>query len=245
MWPRKSNPTYDRLQVGELDGELQSSNGGDVEKESFMPHSSTSQTSSITQKARQIVLTIICIFCLWIVLLTAWRTSLHPIRPVRYEKRTLECGNTTSEAEARGCVFDLLSHNWVAPPCLDPLSENEYREYIRSPERAFGPYPYFLDRDGKRKVPDERAFSLLANGPTLADQKVFTTREEHLAHCQFLLRRTHRAAQGKIRMNDENLQFWHAEHCIVELGQPDKKPMNELNEGFYVGYSPCTIEVPV
>jgi hypothetical protein len=180
------------------------------------------------------------------VLVTAWRTTLHPLpRTVRYEKQTLECGNTTAEAEARGCAFDILSHNWVAPPCLDPLTEAEYRAYVSSPERMLGAYPYFLDKEGTQHISDERTFALLANGPTLADAHVHTTREEHLAHCSFLLRRTHRAAQGLVHLNDENVQFWHTEHCLDELRHPDKKPMNELNEGFYVGFAPCTIDVPV
>jgi len=108
-----------------------------------------------------------------------------------------------------------------------------------------GPYPYFLDPEGKHRIADEHAFSLLANGPTLPDQHVYTTREEHLAHCRFLLMRIHRAAQRIVRLNDENAEFWHTKHCLGELSNPGRKPLDELNEGFYVGYSPCTIEVPL
>lgn len=246
MWPRNLVPLYDRLKQGDSnDPESHSLTDGDSEKQEAVNYGQTADRSRL-QQLRQIVLHITAALCCWIVLVTAWRTTMHPTsRAIKYEKQTLECGNTTAEAEARGCAFDLLSHNWLPQPCLDPLSEAEYREYVSSPDRLYGAYPYFLDKDGTQRISDEREFSMLANGPTLADQHVFTTREEHLAHCSFLLRRTHRGAEGKVRINDENLQFWHTEHCLDEIRHPDRKPMNELNEGFYVGYSPCTIEVAV
>lgn len=250
MWPRAISTTYDRLR--EIEGKSgsethqpftdQEALRQEVENELSNP-----PRSRWLQHLREIILALTAALCLWVVLVTAWRTTVHPSpRAARYEKKTLHCGNTTAEAEAAGCAFDLLSHNWVAPPCLDPLTEAEYRAYVSSPERKLGPYPYFLDAEGTRRVGDERAFALLADGhPVLADQHVYTTREEHLAHCKFLLRRTHRAAEGKVRLNDENLGFWHMAHCLEEVSHPDKKPLDELNEGFYVGYAPCTIEVPV
>jgi hypothetical protein len=242
------SPAYDRIKRQDaeyLDQPLV--RDGEVEKQTNeTTHCAAASRYSKLQQVREIILAIASLICLWIVLVTAWRSTLHPIpRTIRYEKRTLSCGNTTAEAESRGCAFDLLSHNWVAPPCLDPLTESEYREYVSSPERTFGPYPYYLDTKGEHHISDERSFALLANGPTLAEQQVYTTREEHLAHCSFLMRRNHRAAEGKVRLNDENSQFWHTEHCIKEIGNPNKKPMDALNEGFYVGFAPCTIEVSV
>jgi len=245
MWPYKISPRYDRILGRDVDSDTLALTDGEAEKQDALIHSKTPRSSRM-QYLREFLFTATSILCFLIVLITAWRTTLHPVpRSVRYEKKTLECGNTTEQAESRGCAFDLLSHNWLPAPCLDPLTEAEYREYVSSKDRKLGPYPYFLDADGKEHIPDERTFALLANGPTLADQHVYTTREEHLAHCQFLLRRTHRAAEGKVRLNDENAQFWHTEHCLGELRHPGRKAMDELNEGFYVGYSPCTIEVPV
>ncbi|KAH7407972.1 hypothetical protein BKA64DRAFT_667844 [Cadophora sp. MPI-SDFR-AT-0126] len=246
MWPKQLGPVYERLGGGHVDPEdLPVPGDGELEKQQ-PSQPITSLHSTRIRQLREIAFAAISIVSLWIVLLTAWRATLHPVpRSIKYETHTLTCGNTTTEAKSRGCAFDLLSHNWVPPPCLDPLTESEYREYVSSPERKMGPYPYYLDVEGKEKISDEHTFALLANGPTLRDQHVFTTREEHLAHCGFLLRRTHRAAEGKVRLNDENAQFWHAEHCIGELGNPNRKPMDALNEGFYVGFSPCTVQVPV
>ncbi|OIW27029.1 hypothetical protein CONLIGDRAFT_683967 [Coniochaeta ligniaria NRRL 30616] len=237
---------YDRLRgVDPEEQPFTDVNVGAEKQETAMTQAEAPRGSRMG-KLRQLLLTVVGILCLWITLVTAWRTTLHPVpRAVRYEKRTLSCGNTTDEAQSRGCAFDLLSHNWVPPPCLDPLSESEYRDYVSSPERALGPYPYYLDQAGTQHIADEHTFALLANGPTLADQHVFTTREEHLAHCGFLLRRTHRAAQGIVRLNDENIQYWHTKHCIEELGHPNRKPLTELNEGFYIGFATCTIEEAV
>ena len=64
------------------------------------------------QQLRELILAATLLLCFWILLVTAWRTTLHPLpRSIRYEKQTLECGNTTVEAESRGCAFDMLSHN--------------------------------------------------------------------------------------------------------------------------------------
>ncbi|GAB7354868.1 hypothetical protein MBLNU459_g5513t2 [Dothideomycetes sp. NU459] len=238
---------YSRLQGTDVDsgGQSFTDGEGEIEKQEATTQPITIRTSNI-QKTRDLVLVALGVFCLWITLVTAWRTTLHPVpHSVRYEKQTLTCGNTTDEAETLGCAFDLLSHNWVAPPCLDPVTESEYREYISSTNRTLGPYPYFLDAEGRDRIKDERAFAMLANGPGLANQHVYTTREEHLAHCSFLLRRTHRAAEGKVRLNDENSQLWHTKHCLEELRHADRKPLDELNEGFFIGFAPCTIEVPV
>lgn len=264
MWPNrfnffKSKPSYDRLSGSSSPREPTMDDGEALNQSQEKPdrfpstfsHLSPSMTTakkSWLQKTHQLLLGALGLLSVWIVLITAWRTTLHPVpRAARYEKQTLTCGNTTAEAESRGCVFDMLSHNWVAPACLDPVTEAEYRAYVADPARHFGPYPYYIDNDavegGLEHVDDERVFAQLADSPVLI--KVHTTREEHLAHCEFLLRRTARAADGKVRMNDENLQFWHAEHCLDELRHADRKPMDQLNEGFYVGYSPCTVEVLV
>ncbi|KAJ9158183.1 hypothetical protein NKR19_g3515 [Coniochaeta hoffmannii] len=264
MWPNrfnffKSEPSYDSLSGssspreptmddGEASNQSREKPGRFSSTFSRPSTSTTTAKKSWFQRTRQPLLSALRLLSVWIVLITAWRTTLHPVpRTVRYEKQTLICGNTTAEAESRGCVFDMLSHNWVAPACLDPVTEAEYRTYVTNPARHFGPYPYYIDNDavegGLEHIDDERAFAQLADSPVLI--MVHTTREEHLAHCEFLLRRTARAADGKVRMNDENLQFWHAEHCLHELRHADRKPMDELNEGFYVGYSPCTVEVPV
>lgn len=242
MWSRKLIPLLDRLHEDNND---HASQDEDAEKQDDENYSQAAGNSRLLQ-LRELVLHIAALSCLWIVLVTAWRTTIYPTsRTIKYEKTTLKWGNTTAAAEARGCSFDLLSHNWLPQPCLDPLSEAEYREYVSSPDRKLGPYPYFLDREGTRRISSEREFALLANGPLLADQHVFTTREEHFAHSNFLLRRTHLVAEGKVRVNDEILQFWHTEHCLEMIRYAERKPMDELNEGFYVGCASCTTEVPV
>lgn len=268
MWPLadrfnivKSEPSYDPLSDPSRpqdtltdDGEASIHSQEKIDTGRFpstfqhRPASTTAAKKSWFQYTRQLLLSALGLSSVWIVLVTAWRTTLSPVpRGVRYEKQTLNCGNTTIEAKSRGCVFDLLSHNWVAPACLDPVSEGEYRAYVTDPARHFGPYPYYIDNDafegGLEHIDNETAFAQLADSPVLI--KVHTTREEHLAHCEFLLRRTARAADGKVRMNDENLHFWHTEHCLKELRNANRKSMDELNEAFYVGYSPCTVEIPV
>ena len=136
MWPRNwssiRNHTYDRLGgtpkfmsntesfIEDGKAEEQPTLGQD---QTAVGGRSSSISTSRIQQALRLVLAAVGVVSLWIVLITAWRTTLHPVpRAARYERKTLTCGNTTAEAEARGCAFDILSHNWVAPACLDPAT---------------------------------------------------------------------------------------------------------------------------
>jgi len=38
------------------------------------------------------------------------------------------CGNSTEEARARGCKYDVLLNNWVPAPCFDQEWVDEYLE---------------------------------------------------------------------------------------------------------------------
>jgi hypothetical protein len=57
------------------------------------------------------------------------------------------CGNSTTEARALGCEFDLLSSIWLPPACLDRETSAEYREWLSSSERERGAFPFFADQN--------------------------------------------------------------------------------------------------
>ncbi|USW56113.1 hypothetical protein Slin15195_G094320 [Septoria linicola] len=205
-----------------------------------------SPQSSRNTKARELVQFVTCVLCVCILFAIGWQSSWHLPKPSsRYESKTLTCGNSTSDAKARGCVFDLLANNWVAPQCLDPYTESEYRSWLFSSERAHGPFPFFFDIEGTNRVPNEHSLSLRADGQTEHDRRVYTTREQHLNHCGFVLKRLHRSLEGKTTLNDEHGAYAHTEHCVKQLNLDNHRIMGQLVEECYIGYSTCTIEVPV
>ena len=191
------------------------------------------------QVVRNAAFTLTALLCLWIVLVTAWRTTLHPTpRALKYKKERLTCGNSTAEAESLGCVFDLLSHNWLPVPCMDYEITAEFRQYVLSADRHLGAWPYFIDANEER-IKDETSLAHIGG------QRVATTQEEYLAHCDFLIRRMHRAASGITKLDGSIARYSHTLHCIHELKNPKAKPLDVLNKAFHVGFSDCHVDVVV
>ncbi|KAF2691802.1 hypothetical protein K458DRAFT_438148 [Lentithecium fluviatile CBS 122367] len=54
----------------------------------------------------------------------------------------LNCGNSTAEARAKGCVFDVLTNMWVPEPCWD---REDTEEFMRT-----APWQSYNMQDGKR-----------------------------------------------------------------------------------------------
>ncbi|KAJ4251359.1 hypothetical protein NW762_011340 [Fusarium torreyae] len=71
----------------------------------------------------------------------------------------LHCGNSSTEAESFGCVFDLLTNNWMPDYCSDPITDNEYREWVLAPDRQLGPWAFFLDSKAQHRVESENELS--------------------------------------------------------------------------------------
>lgn len=236
MWPRTLSHKYDQLRDGGSDTHSLSD---DSEKNENVIQTAVPSSMTKLHQAREVIFSVTGFLCFWIVLITAWRTTLHPTPHTRYEKQFLTCGNSTVEAEAQDCVFDLLSHNWVPRPCMDWEITAEFREYVRNPDRFWGSWPYFTDNKGKEWIPDEESLA------HIGDALVITTQEEHLAHCDFLVRRIHRAAAGITNLDGYIARYAHTIHCINELRDPTVKPLDRLTEGYWVGFSNCQVEVPV
>ncbi|GIZ43946.1 hypothetical protein CKM354_000715500 [Cercospora kikuchii] len=243
-WPRNSSNTYSPLGSTEKGQQPVPSE----EPETRGGIASWGRTPSTSRRSRgwEAVQIITCILCIAILLATIGQNFRRPSTlPIKYRKETLTCGNTTHEAKSRGCVFDLLANNWVAPQCLDPFTESEYRSWLFSPERAHGSFPFFYDPEGRHRVPDEHALSLHADGPTEHDRRVYTTREQHLNHCIFVLKRLHRAMRGQVVLNDEHGAYAHTEHCATQLYLDNVSILDKLVEECYIGYANCTIDVPI
>ncbi|KAE9379515.1 hypothetical protein N431DRAFT_460768 [Stipitochalara longipes BDJ] len=105
-----------------------------------------------------------------------WHTSLLQTRS--YITITT-CGNTSAEAIAVGCEFDILSYSWMPPQCLDRDTAEEFEDWLISNDRYQGPWPFFTDETGKERVIDKETLSHRTNTLT------WTTEEEHLGHFPF------------------------------------------------------------
>ncbi|KAL6862013.1 hypothetical protein J3F83DRAFT_218874 [Trichoderma novae-zelandiae] len=151
----------------------------------------------------------------------------------------LHCGNSSTEARAMGCVFDLLTNNWMPEYCADPVTDAEYREWVLDPARQLGSWAFYHDDQGQKQVASEQALS------DLVGSHIYTTSENHLAHCAFLARRMHRLVTGDIAAVAHNT-LAHTLHCTrailkaVESNEPSLKA--QIGSTFDVGIVSCLVQ---
>jgi hypothetical protein len=161
--------------------------------------------------------------------------QLPPARPA-----PANCGNSTAEAKAKGCHFDLLAYSWTPDECYDPVTDAEFFEWITRPERVLGPFPFFYHYNATQKVKNAEE---LGNAP---NTRIYTTREEHLAHCAHFLRRIHRSTQlppGKTYLTERSAGYEHSQHCSDEiLGEIDNDELRKfprIESSFGISYESC------
>jgi hypothetical protein len=121
------------------------------------------------------------------------------------------CGNTTSEAKANGCKFDLLSYSWMPEACFDHQTATEFEAWMAAEDRALGSWPFFEDREGTRRIMDKKTLS------ERTDVWTYSTDEEHFGHCLFLARRLHRIVDGEARLSSSFDHVEHTVHCTSKI----------------------------
>ncbi|KAL3420220.1 hypothetical protein PVAG01_08719 [Phlyctema vagabunda] len=156
-----------------------------------------------------------------------------------------DCGNSTSTATAANCEFDLLTYSYLPKPCIDRQTSMEFKEWLLSGDRAYSSWPFYADPEGREKIPDEEALSKYIGS------RVWTTQEEHLGHCIFLMRRYHKIP--KERFTSFYLTYEHAVHCSNEIlwglkgGRRNGKENVGLTSYFQVGFDDLIdlIQIPL
>ena len=176
---------------------------------------------------------IVAILLVWFISVS---TSPATTESQEMSRQQLHCGNTTAQAKALGCEFDLLSYTWLPEECIERETTAEFKEWVASPDRQFGSWPFFADRHGEEWIPDEETLS------ERAGLKTHTTQEEHLGHCTFMMRRMQRSKEKRMRtvaLDDMN----HVIHCSNEilrgLKGPNPQDVNRLNAVFIVSFNSC------
>jgi hypothetical protein len=160
-----------------------------------------------------------------------------------YEHATanLHCGtsNTTTEARALGCEFDILSYSWTPKQCFDKDTALEFSDWLHNPDRQMNGFPFFYDVAGKDHISgeDELAKSF--------GSMIYTTQEEHLGHCTFMMRRLYRVAEsnGRIRLNSRYGTLEHTKHCSEEIllsfRRPDPRDLGGIHASLGVSFEHC------
>lgn len=155
--------------------------------------------------------------------------------------RTQDCGGTPTSAKAANCSFDLLSNSWMPTACYDSETDSEFRDWIVHPNRTRGAWPYFTSKslEPSTHIADVEALSSMPG-----DVWLWTTEEEHIAHCIFWARRIHRALEGNFNWSKSVKNMEHTFHCAYEVldNLLVNAPLRKVETGvvhFKVQYDTC------
>jgi hypothetical protein len=147
------------------------------------------------------------------------------------------CGISTAEAISLGCEFDLLGYSWTPAPCLDRETSKDFKEWLLSEDRVRSPWPFYADFEGTEWIPDETSLSMKTDG------SIWTTQEEHLGHCTFMMQRLHKVAVKGVNGTLRYTNWMHTKHCSLEilkgLGDPSFRDQNWLGSKFAVAFDYC------
>ncbi|KAK2042024.1 hypothetical protein LZ31DRAFT_567603 [Colletotrichum somersetense] len=135
------------------------------------------------------------------------------------------CGASPSEARAAGCLFDLVSFNWLPPPCHDAELAAQFEAELR----ATGQLAWY--EDARRTKPLTR--DQVAAGDRSG---VYVSPGYHLRHCTAMWRRMHRAllqgGGGLGRLDGYIWSYHHTRHCEETLlagGGRERNGTDELS----------------
>ena len=144
------------------------------------------------------------------------------------------CGNSTTEALAKGCKFDLLGPSWAPDHCRD---DELTAEFLKAGTGPNGTWEFWYDHDHTIPMSIEEV-SLLANDPEGA---FYGSWEFHVKHCMYQWRKHYRGLErGYTNMDVENTGLGHIQHCegviLRRLPVRAKIPLNVP----YIGWKPTS-----
>lgn len=217
-------------------------------EESLLPSGPPSLTYPRRSRTRAIAshaLTCLITVLLWTFILTTFR-SLSSRTTLQPTTKYLHCGNSTAEARAQGCVFDVLTNMWVPEQCWDREGTEEYMR--------MAPWQGYDTQDATRRLTLEEMSERVGKdrlAPDPTSPPYWTPLREHVIHCALMWRRQHRGfMNGEAKKLDfHSLNYQHTLHCSRSLmnmagaGDEIPDPLDKVAVRTWVGFSDCNVEI--
>jgi hypothetical protein len=209
----------------------------DDEHQSSLPELSCDKSTNLFEKLKDTKISRYIIFIYLIfssgiisfVILESYGThlSLSASKPSANVK-IAPCGNSSTEALAAGCHFDIISFSWLPDECYDAELAFEFKN--------FNNWAYYLDRNRTWPVSQELALTGGFAG-------LYTEFEYHLRHCTYMWKKLHRAmlGKGKAAIDSINGQYTNTEHCSHMLLTRRDVNLDVINAVIVVKYPDCGI----
>ncbi|KAJ5579753.1 uncharacterized protein N7459_005738 [Penicillium hispanicum] len=139
----------------------------------------------------------------------------------------LSCGNSTTEAEERGCTYDPLSACWLHRDCPHDYA-HEFAHFNDGK-----PFIYYYDEAATHRMKDYNEVGHNING------FYWTSVREHLVHCLYLLRRGHDVHMRGDRLDSMIGDIDHVDHCTDFLADWLRRPDPALDRLGTQGKTDC------
>jgi hypothetical protein len=117
------------------------------------------------------------------------------------------CGNSSSEARARGCHYEPMLRSWIPDDCYTPEPGDEYTPFD---DRA-----WFYDKNLTQPILGSD-LDVLRNG----DDITAFTRFFHDEHCLYAWRKLHLAVAKRLPLIDsKTMSLHHSTHCSQRIAR--------------------------
>ncbi|CAF9936895.1 MAG: hypothetical protein HETSPECPRED_010490 [Heterodermia speciosa] len=201
----------------------------DDEIDSIMHSDSQAQLASASHWKRTIALSI-AIVCssLVAILLTITVHSTTSLRDPVTEVVASPCGNSPTEARARGCHFDVISFCWLPDTCYDAELSETFDNMTT--------WEWFLDPNRTQPISHQQAMTGEYTG-------LYVNWEYHLRHCTAMWEKLHRAilGAGKSAIDGYIGPLDHTKHCSQMLLSDRDVALETINTIILVKYPSCGI----
>ncbi|POS72052.1 hypothetical protein DHEL01_v209551 [Diaporthe helianthi] len=210
-----------------------SQTGGDDEcpsvKKARMPRDMLKLVALASFVAISVCLTVVCtILSTLVVRMAATRELLEPAHEIR---QITGCGNSSQEALAAGCHFDLIMLGWVSPDCWD----GELYEETMSKRGDWTWYTTDL-----QPLTQEEVLKGVHSGEL---QQLMVDWDFHMSHCVYNFRRLSRAALMGMPMMDWYGRYQHIQHCSFIMYHHELLSRDAINTDAHVYYPKCGVTV--
>ncbi|PYH90868.1 hypothetical protein BO71DRAFT_282368, partial [Aspergillus ellipticus CBS 707.79] len=135
------------------------------------------------------------------------------------------CPNSTEQAKAMGCRYDILSNHWVPGECYDEAAIEDYK----SDGSWFG----YSDREWTERL----SIDEMGEGPIY-----YSNMRDHIVHCAVLWRKQYRALYEQRKNLDSIIvDTHHTDHCSDFLIRMSNKFHDHRLDPIVVevGYAGC------
>lgn len=136
---------------------------------------------------------------------------------------SLDCGNSTADAKAKGCIYDLMASGWLPPSC--------YQQQLSERYLATDKWKFYTEDGGQGT---QLSYEMAKQGQFDA---MYVSNGFHIAHCLYGWERYSAARKNNLPIDRQAKALHHATHCSDFILQYPNH--NSINTSIVSSYFTC------